>query len=129
MSNTDKIKITQDQADAIEHLLKEHEGNKDEIMDIHCNEDFEWEETHAFIKELKPSQLARALYTGYEVEQALSPRMKKFNVTVEWVMTKNVEIELENRFDVFDILTHDIVDDDGKYLEDSFRIGSIHEVD
>lgn len=63
-----KVILTQRQAGAIEQLLKEHERNKDEIIDIHCNEDFEWGERYASVEELKPSQLARALYIGYEVE-------------------------------------------------------------
>lgn len=87
-----KVILTQRQAGAIEQLLKEHERNKDEIIDIHCNEDFEWGERYASVEELKPSQLARALYIGYEVE----PEFK----VGDWVVTKSGyigEIEFINK--------------------------------
>src|SRR5690625_4019673 len=81
----EKVKLTQEQADAIERLLEK--GSRDEILDTHFNIDSWQYPENRCLNGMEASHLARALYIGYEVEP-------KFKVR-DWVYNKNADVFLQ----------------------------------
>lgn len=53
--------------------------------------------------------------------------MKKFNVTVEWVMAKNIEIEASNEDEAYKKAMN-YNTDNGEYIEDSYEVYVMGEV-
>src|SRR5690625_405179 len=63
----EKVELTQCQADAIDGLLEK--GSRDEIIDTHFNINSWQNPVNKPLNNLKASQLAKALYNGYEVKR------------------------------------------------------------
>lgn len=62
----EKVKLTQEQADAVESKM--NTTDIDLIMDLHRYKDARWGNDSEALNELSNSELAKALYIGYEVE-------------------------------------------------------------
>src|SRR5690625_2394970 len=62
----EKVKITQEQADALRKAIADY--GSDNVMNDHVKMIDNWENILDPLNDLEPHQLARALYVGYEVE-------------------------------------------------------------
>jgi len=73
---TEKVMITKEQDDAIEEYMNKHKCSKETILDLHAANyknnltggSMQWSDPFRSMNELSVSDMARALYIGYEVE-------------------------------------------------------------
>ena len=80
----EKVKLTQEQAEAIEKLKRQHKGNVFDAIEDHSNvladANNEWVGKYSPLNEMTVAEVAQILVNGYEVEEM-------FEVG-EWVMHK-----------------------------------------
>lgn len=86
-----KVKLTQEQADALKDYLADCKGDISEAIDEHsnvyCDPDNGWFGDYTALNKITPSDMARALLIGYEVE-------KTFKVG-DWVFNKSSDAVIE----------------------------------
>lgn len=88
MSNTDKVKVSKDVAEAIDRVVKSYqrlfpENINETIIKGHIESPDGWRgEGSEHINKLPLDTLIRALYIGYEVEQSPEDRVREYYETV-----------------------------------------------
>lgn len=80
-----KIILSKEQAEAIKLAIADY--GSDQVMDEFPN-GFKWAGSLAPLNELHASELARALYIGYEVEQTPEDRLHEYYMHIEKMKSK-----------------------------------------
>lgn len=102
---TDKVMVTQDQADAIDDLLNDSLlWDADQILERHTNGSMWFERNNRCLNGLSVPEMAKALYVGYEVEPEYKEKdwITVFHENGTWKCTARIT-SIDNEYLTVDV--------------------------